>query len=143
MPKFSERRELPYPAQQIYELVADISSYPEFLPWCLGCRIQEESESHSIADLIIGWKAIRERFTSLVTKTPHATITAEYKDGPFHYLHSVWVFKPLEGGCCEVFFDVDFEFRSKILQKIMDPLFTKAVEKMISAFEARAKKLYG
>lgn len=143
MPTHAEKRILPYTPDQLYALVAGVEHYPKFLPWCLGARIRERSERLMVADLIIGFKMFRERFTSRVTLSPEAKrIDVEYTDGPFKYLKNHWIFLPHPHGC-EIDFYVDFEFRSKLLQKTIELLFNEAVKRMVGAFETRARQLYG
>jgi coenzyme Q-binding protein COQ10 len=142
MSKHAERRFLPYTQQQLYDLVADVEKYPQFLPWCVGARIRSRTDSQVVADLMIGFKIYRERFTSRVTLKPPGEIHASYEDGPFKYLENRWQFIPHEEGCIIDFF-VDFEFKSKILQKVIAALFEEAVHRMVAAFETRAKQLYG
>jgi coenzyme Q-binding protein COQ10 len=143
MPTHAETKVLPYTPEQLFKLVASVETYPEFLPWCVGARIKERSETFIAADLVIGFKMFREHFTSHVTldqDTPR--IDVEYKDGPFKYLNNHWVFMPHPDGC-EIDFFVDFEFKSMILQKTIGLLFNEAVQRMITAFEHRAHALYG
>ncbi|MBP2227074.1 coenzyme Q-binding protein COQ10 [Azospirillum agricola] len=143
MPTHAEKKVLPYTPKQMYDLVADVEKYPEFLPWCLAARIRRREGDVMFADLIIGFKMVRERFTSRVElKEPECRIDVQYTDGPFQYLNNHWIFQEHERGCCVDFF-VDFEFRSKMLQKIMGLLFNEAVRRMVHAFEARADQLYG
>lgn len=143
MPTHAEKRLLPYSPQQMFRLVADIERYPEFLPWCVAARIRRRDGDVVYADLMIGFKLVRERFTSKVTLDEAANrIHVQYTDGPFHYLNNHWNFLPEPGGCTVDFF-VDFEFRSKTLQKIMGVLFNEAVRRMVHAFETRAEQLYG
>lgn len=143
MPTHAEKRVLPYTPHQLYKLVADIESYPEFLPWCLAARIRQRRENVVVADLIIGFKMIRERFTSRVSLDPAARrIDVAYTEGPFKYLNNHWVFEEHPDGCLIDFY-VDFEFRSKILQKMIGVLFNEAVRRMVAAFEGRARQLYG
>jgi coenzyme Q-binding protein COQ10 len=142
MSKHSERRFLPYSQKQLFDLVADIERYPEFLPWCVGARVRSRSETQVVADLMIGFKIYRERFTSRVTLTAPDKIRATYEEGPFKYLENRWQFIPHEEGCMIDFY-VDFEFKSKLLQKVIATLFEEAVHRMVAAFEARAKQLYG
>ena len=142
MPTHKEIRVLPYTPAQLYKLVADVELYPEFLPWCRGARIRSREEDVIVADLIIGFKAIRERFTSHVTLSEEVPrIDVRYLDGPFKYLENRWIFRDHEKGC-EIDFFVDFEFRSKLLQKVIQALFHEAVRRMVSAFEKRARALY-
>ncbi len=143
MPVHSERRVLPYRPDQLYDLVAGVQDYPQFLPWCMGARIRERSEDVLVADLIIGFKMFRERFTSRVKLDPSKQrIDVAYTDGPFKYLKNHWLFLPHPQGC-EIDFHVDFEFRSKLLQKAIEVLFSEAVRRMVAAFETRAAQLYG
>ncbi|MCG5241819.1 type II toxin-antitoxin system RatA family toxin [Azospirillum doebereinerae] len=143
MPTHAEKKVLPYTPMQMYALVADVERYPEFLPWCLAARIRRREGDVMFADLVIGFKMVRERFTSRVElNEPECRINVQYTDGPFQYLNNHWIFREHEGGCCVDFF-VDFEFRSKMLQKIMGLLFNEAVRRMVQAFETRANQLYG
>jgi coenzyme Q-binding protein COQ10 len=146
MPTHAEQRLLPYTPEQMFRLVADIERYPEFLPWCVAARIRRREGDVIYADLMIGFKLVRERFTSKVTlDAASGRIDVQYTDGPFHYLNNHWIFVPPPdaGRGCMVDFFVDFEFRSKTLQKIMGVLFNEAVRRMVHAFEERAAKLYG
>jgi len=143
MPTHAERRILPHTPEQLYALVSDVERYPEFLPWAVACRIKKRQDKVIWADLVIGFKMVRERFTSKVTLDPDAMrIDVEYAEGPFHYLNNHWVFEPHPDGCMVDFF-VDFEFRNKVLQTIIGALFNEAVKRMVAAFETRAKQLYG
>jgi coenzyme Q-binding protein COQ10 len=152
MPSHHELRVLPYSPQHLYDLVGDIERYPEFLPWCLAARNnrRERTATGEIiwSDLVIGFRLVRERFTSKVTLTPAAggeppRIDVEYVDGPMQYLRNHWVFRPTPDGGCEIDFFVDFEFRSKMLQRLIGVLFHEAVSRMVAAFERRAAALYG
>ena len=143
MPTHAEKKYLPYPAERLFELVADIERYPEFLPWCVGARIRERQGDEILGDLLIGYKMVRERFTSRVVLHRPDHIDVSYSEGPFKYLTNHWYFiEDNEGGCTIDFF-VDFEFRSRMLQKIMEMFFNEAVKRMVAAFEARAHALYG
>jgi coenzyme Q-binding protein COQ10 len=142
MAKHTDRRFLPYTPAQMYNLVADVERYPEFLPWCVGARIRKRLEREILADLMIGFTIYRERFTSKVTLNPPGEILTEYTEGPFRYLKNRWSFEPHDGGCMVDFY-VDFEFKSKILQTVITGFFEEAVRRMVAAFEARAKSLYG
>lgn len=142
MPTHSEARTLPYAAEQMFALVADVGRYPEFLPWCLGARIRERRPDRILAELEIGFRLLRERFLSRVTLDPPCRIDVSYEDGPFEYLNSRWTFTPVAGGVRVDFF-VDFEFRSRLLQKLMGVVFGEAVRRMVGAFEKRARDLYG
>jgi len=146
MPTHAERRVLPYSPAQLYDLVADIERYPDFLPWCVGARIRERRAELIVADLMVGFRMFRERFTSRVTLAPDYSegprIDVAYADGPFKYLTNHWIFRPHPKGC-EIDFYVDFEFRSRLLQKAIEVLFNEAVKRMVQSFEQRAHALYG
>lgn len=147
MPSHSETRFLPYSAQQMYDLVGDVASYPKFLPWTAAARVKSvvDHPDHQVmlADLVISFKVFREKFGSRVTLWPeiHA-IDTEYIDGPFHHLKSRWHFSDAEGGC-DVSFDVDFEFRNRLLQGAAGMFFNDAMQRVVRAFERRAADLYG
>ena len=142
MPQHAEKRFLPYTAEQVFDLVADIERYPEFLPWCVGARILRLDGDVLKADVIVGFKMLRETFTSRVTLNRVSDIQVEYQKGPFKHLENNWKFVSVEGGC-EIEFFIDFEFRSRLLRNIMGPLFGEAVRRMVGAFETRAKDIYG
>ena len=149
MPQHSDSRILPYTADQMYALVADIERYPEFLPWNTAARIRsrrpEPDGSELVeADLVISFKVFRERFGSRVTLWPaDRRIDTEYLDGPFKYLKSGWSFADLPHGSCKVDFFVDFEFRNAILGKVIGVVFGEAMSRIVRAFEDRARALYG
>ncbi|MBK0397958.1 type II toxin-antitoxin system RatA family toxin [Limibaculum sp. M0105] len=149
MPTHAETRELPYSADQMFALIADVSAYPEFLPWCSAARIrgrkpQPDGTEVIDADLVISFKVFRERFGSRVVLRPEANrIDVAYLDGPFRYLNNHWQFRELDGQSCEVDFFVDFEFRSRTLQAIIGVVFNEAMQRIVRAFEARAAALYG
>lgn len=147
MPSHSEIRPLPYSARQMYDLVADVAKYPEFLPWCAAARVRKTVDQGASqvleADLVISFKVFRERFGSRVTLWPdNMSIDTEYLDGPFRYLKSTWSFVDTETGC-DVSFYVDFEFRNVILQGIIGVVFNEAMHRVVRAFESRAAALYG
>ncbi len=147
MPTHHETRRLPYTARQMFDLVADVESYPKFLPWNAAARIRTrqpvEGGEVMEADLVISFKVFRERFGSRVTLLPGENrILTEYLDGPFRYMRSTWAFRDVEGGC-EVEFFVDFEFRNAILQGIIGMVFNEAMQRIVRAFETRAAQLYG
>ena len=142
MPTHGEQRVLPYTPEQMFALVADVERYPEFLPWCVGARVRERRTELIVADLIIGFRMFRERFTSRVKLDPPKRIDVAYTEGPFRYLNNHWIFERAPGGCRVVFF-VDFEFKSRLLQKVIEVLFSEAVRRMVGAFEKRARDLYG
>jgi coenzyme Q-binding protein COQ10 len=156
MPTHAEKRFLPYRPEQLFELVASVDRYPEFLPWCIAARIRsreplpdDRARTLITADLVIGFRMIRERFTSRVTLQPPRRIDVNYSEGPFRYLNNHWIFEPVApsaehptGGTMLDFY-VDFEFKSKLLQSVMAMLFNEAVRRMVAAFEGRARQLYG
>ena len=148
MPTHSEKRRMPYSAQEMYDLIADVPAYPEFLPWCSGARVRGRRQDGAVeivdADLVISFKVFRERFGSRVTLTPGAMqIDVEYLDGPFRYLNNHWKFVPVSDSACEVDFFVDFEFKSRTLQAIIGVVFNEAMRRIVRAFEERAAVLYG
>ncbi len=143
MPTHAERRRLPYRAEQLFDLVADVERYPEFLPWCVGARVRERKGNLIVADLLIGYRMVRERFTSRVMLDRPGRIDVSYSEGPFRHLDNHWLFEPQPDGSCILDFYVDFEFRSRMLQKIIEVLFNEAVRRMVRAFEGRARQLYG
>ena len=142
MTTHSEKRVLAHKPEQLFELVADVQRYPEFLPWCVAARIRSKSEDMLVADLIIGFQMFRESFTSYVKMDREALlIEVEYAEGPFKYLTNKWQFIEHEEGCVIDFY-VDFEFKSRLLQTVIESLFTEAVRRMVRAFELRADSLY-
>ena len=146
MPTHTEKRIMPYTAKQMYDLVADVETYPDFLPWCAATRIRKVTkDSHKTiieADLIIAFKVFRERFGSRVTlKAEKFSIDVEYLDGPFKYLNNHWIFRDVDGGC-EADFFVDFEFKSRVLQALIGVVFNEAMQRIVKAFEMRADDLY-
>lgn len=144
MPTHSEQRVLPHTPEQLFDLVADVGRYPEFLPWCVAARVLSQSETQLRAELAIGFKGIRERFISRVAlDRPNRKIDVEYEKGPFKYLVNNWRFEPHGDGECLLDFHVDFEFRSRLLEMLMGRLFDEAVRRMVRAFEQRADALYG
>ena len=144
MPTHAEKRIVPYSPDQMYALVADVETYPEFLPWCVGARIKKREGNVFFADLMIGYKLIRERFTSRVElHHDERRISVNYTDGPFRYLNNHWVFVEQDDGGCLIDFYVDFEFKNVVLQRVMGLFFNEAVRRMVQAFEDRAKVLYG
>jgi len=143
MPTHAEIRLLPHSSEDLFDLVADIERYPEFLPWCVGLRIKSRTETVLTADMMIGFKVFREKFTTRVTLQRPDRIDVEYLNGPFKYLNNHWLFLPSEDGACDIDFFVDFEFRSRVLKAAIGTVFNEAVQKMIDAFEKRAAALYG
>ena len=173
MPKYHETRTMPYWREEIFDLVADIAKYPEFLPWCNAARIvsrqaivtdkdtdqtvssvstindsskSQQSASELVADLVIGYGPLRETYRSLVQLKPYGEITVTYLSGPLKSMRTFWQFAaPLPnatGPSCTIEFFVELEFKNRILQVLIERFFTEAVERMVSAFEQRAAKLY-
>ena len=142
MPRHHEVRALPYTPDQMYELVADVGSYDKFLPWVSAVRIRSDSESEMVADLMVGFKALREKFTSKVTKQRPNAIHVDYIDGPLRYLRNDWKFASDGKGGTLVDFAIDFEFKSRLFEMVAGQVFDRALRTMIGAFEARAAKLY-
>lgn len=143
MPHHHERRVLPHSAEQMYDLVADVRRYPEFLPWVSAIRIRQDDEAEMLADMIVGFKALRETFSSRVIKTPQSAIVVDYLDGPMKHLHNAWKFEPLLGGGSVVDFTVDFSFRNRVFEALAGQFFEAALRKMTTAFIERADALYG
>ena len=143
----TEQKILPFRPNEIFELVGDVAKYPEFLPWCTGARVRERQATSVgetlIADLMIGFKMVRERFTSRVTlDRPDLRIDVEYLQGPFKHLKNHWNFTATPTGQCQIDFHLEFEFSSLMLQKLIGVLFHEAVRRMVAAFEARAYQIY-
>jgi len=143
MPHHHERRDLPFSAQQMYALVADVRRYPEFLPWVIAMRIRSENDVETLADMIVGFKNLRETFASRVIKVADKRIEVDYLDGPMKHLHNVWLFEEAGDGGCTVDFTVDFSFRNAVFEALAGQFFEKALAKMTDAFIARAEQLYG
>lgn len=142
MPTHAERRNLPYTAEQLFDLVSDVERYPEFLPWCVSCKITRREDNVLYADLVIGYKLFRERFGSKVTLDRPGSVHVEYLSGPMKYLSNHWRFIGETDGSCTIDFYVDFEFKNPMFQKLMGVFFNEIVRRMVSAFESRAKQLY-
>ncbi len=142
MPKHSETRHLPYTPEQMFDMVADVKRYPEFLPWVSAMRVRQDSDTATLADMIVGFKGLRETFTSKVEKTRAEHIHVEYIDGPLKYLHNDWKFRAEPDGCA-VDFAVDFQFKNRMFEMLAGQVFGVALRRMIGAFEDRAKVLYG
>jgi coenzyme Q-binding protein COQ10 len=142
MPTHAERRILRYSTEQMFDLVADVRRYPEFLPWCVGARVLSRTDDELVADLTIGFRMFRETFRSRVTLERPNELRVTYENGPFRYLNNTWKFKPVPQGC-EIDFFVDFEFRSQLLQAVIGVVFNEATRVMVRSFERRAMALYG
>jgi coenzyme Q-binding protein COQ10 len=142
MPRHTEQRLLPYTPEQLFDLVADVGHYQEFLPWVAATRIRSNSDTEMVADLVVGFGALKETFTSKVRKQRPGSIEIDYVEGPLKYLHNSWKFRAAPAGT-EVDFCVDFAFRNRIFEAIAGQMFDRALRRMINAFEARAAVLYG
>lgn len=143
MPTHAEKLILPYTPEEMFDLVADVEKYPQFLPWCVATRVTRKDDNQVMADMVIGYKMFRERFTSRVTLDRSRRIDVAYFEGPFKYLNNHWIFQPREGGACEIDFFVDFEFRSALLRRVIGLVFNEAVRIMVRAFAKRAETVYG
>jgi len=144
MPTHAEKKIFHHSPQQLFDLVADVEKYPQFLPWCSAVRVNGREGNVITADMVVGFKVFRETFSTRVTMNRSnmpIRIDVEYLNGPFRYLNNHWIFEPHDEGCAVDFF-IDFEFRSKILQKAIGAVFNEAVRKMVSAFEKRADEIY-
>lgn len=138
-----ETRILPYSAEQMFDLVVDVKNYGKFLPWVVATRIRSDSETEMVADMVVGFKSLRESFTSKVFKERAKRIEVLYLDGPLSDLDNVWTFKAIDANNCEVGFSVDFQFKNKVFQALAGQYFDRAFRKMVAAFEQRAFELYG
>ena len=148
MPQFETHRPVPHSPDQMFDLVADVERYPEFLPLCDALTVRNRKERDGktllIADMTVGYKAIRETFTTqvLLNKAERA-IDVKYIDGPFKYLDNRWRFTPSENGGCSIDFFIDYEFKSRILGALMGSMFDRAFRMFTEAFEKRAAAIYG
>lgn len=142
MPKHNETRSLPYTPEQMFDLVADVGSYAHFLPWVTSVRVRSDDKTETVADLLVGYKGIKESFTSRVHKTRPSHVRVDYLDGPLKHLHNEWKFRPNGTGGVTVDFEVEFAFKNKLFDMLAAQMFDKALRKMIGAFEKRAAELY-
>jgi coenzyme Q-binding protein COQ10 len=143
MPRHSETRHLPYTPEQLFDLVADVQNYDKFLPWVVAVRVRSSTERETIADLVVGFNAFKERFTSRVTKERPTRILVDYIEGPLKYLHNEWRFDRAADNGTNLFFSVDFAFRSRLFETLAGSMFDRALRRMTAAFEERAGALYG
>jgi coenzyme Q-binding protein COQ10 len=143
MPRHTETRTISYTPEQMFDLVADVKRYQEFLPWVAATRIRSDGDTLMIADLVVGFRSLKETFTSRVTKERPTSILVDYVEGPLKYLHNSWKFRPDGKGGTEIDFCVDFAFRSRIFESLAGQMFDRALRRMIGAFEDRAHQLYG
>jgi coenzyme Q-binding protein COQ10 len=146
VPRHAETRHLPYRPEALFSIVANVEKYPEFLPWCVGARVrsrkQRAGRQIEEADLMVGFKGLTQTYTSEVTLDSGAlTIDAIQLRGPFHHLINQWRFRPAEDGGTEIEFAIDFDFKNPVLRALINRLFGEAVQRMVSAFEARAAAL--
>ena len=142
LPQHSETRHLPYSAEQMFDLVADVNRYAEFLPWVLAMRVRQDTPAETLADMIVGFKGLRETFTSRVGKARPDAIMVDYIEGPLKFLRNEWRFRPEPGGCA-VEFSVDFAFKNRVFEMLAGQVFQVALRRMTGAFETRAAQLYG
>ena len=142
MPGIREQTVSPYSAEQMFDLVADVGRYGEFLPWVVATRVKSDTETEMIADMLVGFKAIREKFTSRVLKDRPRTIHVHYIDGPLKDLDNSWTFTPTDSGGCTIDFCVDFTFRNPVFEALAGQYFDRAFRRMVEAFEKRADALY-
>jgi coenzyme Q-binding protein COQ10 len=142
MPKHSETRRLPYSCEQMFDLVADVARYAEFLPWVTAIRVRSNSDTEMVADMIVGFKGLRETFTSKVEKQRPDQLSVDYIDGPLKYLRNDWTFRSDGDAGCFVDFTVDFAFKNRVFEMLAGQVFGSALRKMIGAFEERAAVLY-
>ena len=143
MPRHSETKYLPYSPEQLFDMVADVARYDEFLPWVVAVRFRSSSEAETVADLVVGFNAFKERFTSRITKQRPTDICVDYIEGPLKHLHNEWRFERAADGGTNLFFSVDFAFRSRIFEALAGQMFDRALRRMTDAFERRAAALYG
>ena len=143
VPRHTETRHLPYSTEQLFDLVADVRRYPEFLPWVAATRIRSEREDETVADLVVGFGSLKETFASRVHKERPTRIAIDYLEGPLKYLHNEWKFEPDGEGGTELHFCVDFAFKNRIFEALAGQMFDRALRRMIGAFEQRAHQLYG
>jgi coenzyme Q-binding protein COQ10 len=143
MPRHSETKHLPYTPEQLFDLVADVEHYDDFLPWVVAVRVRSSNAAETVADLVVGFNAFKERFTSRVVKERPTRICVDYVEGPLKYLHNEWRFERAADGGTKVHFSVDFAFRSRLFETLAGALFDRALRRMTGAFEQRAAALYG
>jgi len=149
MPSFSTKRRVHHDAAQMFDLVADIEKYPQFVPLCQSLRVKSRSTKGEgvevlVADMTVAYKLVRETFASRVTlDRANLEILVEYLSGPFSHMENRWHFRPLGSQSCDVEFFIDYEFRSRMLAMLMGAMFEVAFRRFAAAFEARADQVYG
>ncbi|ALN18040.1 type II toxin-antitoxin system RatA family toxin [Ectopseudomonas mendocina] len=134
---------LPYPAQALYDLVNDVASYPQFLPWCSASEILEASETHMLASLEVAKGGIGQRFVTRNVLLPGQRIEMNLQEGPFTSLNGIWEFKALGDKACKISLDLTFDYAGPLVRATLGPLFNQAANTMVDAFCQRAKQLYG
>jgi len=136
-------RQNPYTAQQMFDLITDVDRYDAFIPYCTAARVRERSESEMLADLAIGYKMLRETYTSrIVLGDAPLSVTVHQAKGPFRHLYNKWVFEETADGC-DVHFELQFEFAVPLLRRIIEPIMNRVVDRFVAAFEERAIDIYG
>jgi coenzyme Q-binding protein COQ10 len=149
MPRFSSKRRVHHSAQEMFDLVADVERYPEFVPLCRELKIRRRTPGPDnteivVADMTVSFKLVRETFTSRVTlDRPNLKILVEYLQGPFSNLENRWTFEPKTDGDCDVGFFLAYEFKSRMLAMLMGTMFDTAFQRFAAAFEKRADAVYG
>ncbi len=143
MPRHTEVRNICYSPEQMFDMVADVKSYADFLPWVAAVRVRSDSESLMIADLVVGFRSLKETFASRVVKHRPTDIKVDYIEGPLKYLTNSWRFEPDDKGGTDIDFCVDFAFKNRIFEALAGQMFDRALRRMIGAFEERAHQLYG
>ena len=143
MPRHSETRQLPYSPEQLFDLVADVKRYPEFLPWVSAIRVRSSSDKEIVADMVVGFKAFKERFTSKITLDRPKHLRVDYVEGPLKYLQNDWRFEPDGEGGTKLHFCVDFAFKNRLFETVAGQMFDRALRRMTDAFIDRADALYG
>ncbi len=139
-----EQKNLPYTPEQMFDLVAAVDKYHEFLPWCVASRItRREGTNVFYADLIVGYKMLREKFTSKVVLDKPEQLHIEYLKGPLKHLKNHWRFIREPDGSCTIDFSVEFEFQNSLLQGLAQVFFQEVIHRMVDAFEKRAHDIYG
>ncbi len=134
---------LPYPAQALYDLVNDVASYPEFLPWCSSTTVIEETDVLMRASLEVAKAGLSQKFVTCNTLAPGQSIVMNLEEGPFTELHGVWQFKALTDKACKISLDLSFEYAGPLVRATLGPLFNQAANTLVDAFCQRAKQLYG
>ncbi len=140
--KLHQFKVLPYSQKRLFDIVADVQAYPDFLPWCQQSIIHSENDTEILADLVIGYGPLSERYTSKVMLTPNTRVDVDYQTGPFKYLDNYWVFKELGPNSTEVEFYIDFQFKSFLKQKAISAVFDKSKNSLMDAFEQRVQHIF-